>query len=85
MLLNNCIEAEDGMEFDSIESALMTSCHLCGTPLEWSLSLIWNDIHELNFIHGISHSCGATFTIEPILSPDSHDGYILHIDESKIE
>ena len=46
------IDVEDGAIFDTIEEALMSCCHICGTPLEWDLKLAWNPVAEINFITG---------------------------------
>jgi hypothetical protein len=59
-------DIEDGEVFDTIEEALLTSCHLCGSPLEWALTVVWNDADDKPEIHGESFSCGVTFNIRPI-------------------
>lgn len=77
---NIYLDAEDGAVFDTIEEALMSCCHLCGTPLEWELKLAWNAAAEKSFITGYDRCCGYEFRIEPILSSQTDlEGYRIRL------
>ena len=65
-MLNKFTEINDGDIFDTLEEALLTSCPLCGTPLDWGLSLVYDFELEHNVIHAVSHSCGIDFFIKPM-------------------
>ena len=70
--------AHSCVHYESIEEAIYTRCHLCGTPLDWSLKLVYNEVLEKNFIFGTAKSCGIEFSIEPnIDAHGNHDGYML--------
>lgn len=62
------------IEFETIEEALKTCCPYCGTELEWTLTVKYNPEKEIPEIHGISHSCGVEFIIEPLTE---HNIYII--------
>lgn len=70
-------EVENGMFFDNIEDALLTSCPLCSTPLDWSLSLVYQDHLGYSTIRGVSESCGYIFTITRTLNP--YSGYYINM------
>nr|DAJ25867.1 MAG TPA: Rad50 zinc hook motif [Caudoviricetes sp.] len=77
---NIYLDAEDGAVFDTIEEALMSCCHLCGTPLEWELKLAWNATAEKSFITGYDRCCGYEFRIEPVLSSQTDlEGYRIRL------
>ena len=65
MLNDGYKDIEHEEEFDTIEAALLTSCHICGTPLEWSLSIEWSEKLDKAQIWGASFSCGVKFLIKP--------------------
>ena len=67
-------EIEHEEEFDTIEEAILTSCHICGTELEWSLTVKWSETKELPEIFGSSFSCGIKFFIIP-----TENGYMTTI------
>lgn len=69
-MLNKFTEINDGDIFDTLEEALLTSCPLCGTPLDWGLSLVYDVEVEHNVIHAVSHSCGIDFFIKPMYNKD---------------
>lgn len=73
---------EDQEWFLTIEEALLTQCHICGTELEWQLTIRYNESKELPEIYGKSFSCGVTFLIEPNSDTGGTtdgDGYITKI------
>ena len=41
-------------------------CPYCGTELEWSLTVSWDNQLEKPVISGLAYSCGVTFAIRPI-------------------
>jgi hypothetical protein len=59
-------EVTDGEFYPTIEQALLTSCHVCGSPLEWSLTVKWNAANDMPEIHGEAFSCGIKFAIAPV-------------------
>jgi hypothetical protein len=65
MLGNAYKELEHEEAFDTIEDALLTSCPVCGTELEWELTVQWNNKTEMPAIYGKAFSCGIKFFIEP--------------------
>lgn len=67
-------EIEDNEWFPRIEEAILTSCHICGTELEWEIKIKWNDKSNLPELFGAAFSCGCIFIIEP-----NDDGYITKI------
>ena len=77
MLGNAYKEIEDGEEFDTIEEALLTSCYICGTELEWSIKVHWNKDTELPELHGEAFSCGIKFLIMPL--GQEQKGYMTRI------
>lgn len=74
MLGSQYNEIEDGEVFDTIEEALLTSCHICGTELQWDLVVNWNPKTELPEISGESFSCGVKFKITK-----TEEGYVTSI------
>lgn len=64
-------DLEDQEIFDTIEEAILTSCPYCGTELEWTLTVKWNNRKEIPEIHATAFSCGVSFLITP-----TEDGYM---------
>lgn len=52
--------------YETIEEGLYTSCPICGTPLDWEVSFVYNDVIERHELRAISASCGYTFRLSPI-------------------
>lgn len=65
MLGSQYKDLENEEAFDCIEDALLTSCPVCGTELEWDLTVKWNNSTEKPAIYGSAFSCGIKFLIEP--------------------
>ena len=78
-MIDQYLDAEDGIEFDTIEEVIMTKCHLCGTPLEWDLKTKWSETLERPIIYGTATSCGVIFNIRPQINSDGIiSGYTIH-------
>lgn len=58
------VEVYDGIEFETIEEAVNTSCPICGTPLDWTLYAKYNNSVDRTCLSGEAESCGYLFILE---------------------
>ena len=62
--------------YETIEEGLYTSCPICGTPLDWTVVLVYNEYIERHELKASSESCGYKFYLVPIWNSEcALEGY----------
>lgn len=65
--------------YRTLESALMTCCHICGDRLEWTLEVGYDSLMDCPTITGYSSSCGVTFILNAEISNAYEYTYYIEI------
>lgn len=65
--------------YRTLESALMTCCHICGDRLEWTLEVGYDSFMDCPTITGYSSSCGVTFILNAEISNNYEYTYYIEI------
>ncbi len=56
-------DVDPDLQYDNIESALMSCCYICGDRLEWDLKVEYNSKHDMPIVTGASFSCGIKYLL----------------------